>query len=104
MDDGQTKRSPRLGGCKKQPRSRISTRSRIGDERVDAFPRGSRLFRGHKPAKLDDESSMSRFSRLSILCLPFTHEREEKERAVGEEKVEEGRTIMMRGKGSEDAG
>lgn len=47
---------------------------------------------------------MSRFSRLSILCLPFTHEREEKERAVGEEKVEEGRTIMMRGKGSEDAG
>lgn len=43
---------------------------------------------------------MSRFSRLSILCLPFTHEREEKKQAVEEEKVEEGWTIMMRRKGS----
>lgn len=88
MDVGQTKRSPRLGGQKA---------TTIAD--LDAFPRGSRLFRGHKHAKLDDESSMSRFS-LSILCLPFTHEREEKKQAVEEEKVEEGWTIMMRRKGS----
>lgn len=89
MDVGQTKRSPRLGGQKA---------TTIAD--LDVFPRGSRLFRGHKHAKLDDESSMSRFSRLSILCLPFTHEREEKKQAVEEEKVEEGWTIMMRRKGN----
>lgn len=93
-DVGQTKRSPRQGWAKSDPAIADLGAFRIGrgDEgggEVDAFPRGSRLFRGHKHAKLDDESSMSRFSRLSTSSSAYLsptkrNRGEEKEEKVGE--------------------